>query len=84
MKLALAAGFVADLCQFFVLFARPGAGIRAENAFLRKQLAIYLERGVRPRRAGCREKLTLVLLARLFDWRDALVVVTPRTFLSQN
>jgi transposase InsO family protein len=63
------------------LFARHAA-LRAENAFLRKQLAMLVERGMRPRRASRAEKIWLVLLGKLFDWRGALVVVTPRTFVT--
>lgn len=70
----------ADVCRLgsFVLFFSGGAA--AENLFLRKQLAMYVEHGAKPRRAHDREKVTLVVLAKLFDWRDALVVVSPRTF----
>jgi len=35
--------------------------LAAENLFLRKQLALYLERQVRPRRAKAATRLTLVL-----------------------
>src|SRR5246500_2957799 len=51
------------------------------NMFLRKQLALYLEREVKPRRATDATRLSLVLLSRLFAWRDALVNVKPETFL---
>jgi transposase InsO family protein len=74
--------FVGDLYQLVAsLFARHAA-LRAENAFLRKQLAMFVERGMRPRRASRAERLWLVLLGKLFDWRGALVVVTPRTFVA--
>jgi transposase InsO family protein len=72
----------ADLCRFIVLFLIPVAALRAENVFLRKQLAMFLDRGVKPRCAKDRERLTLVILAKLFNRRDALVVVSPRTFKS--
>lgn len=49
--------------------------------FLRRQLAIYAERGVIPRRAKRREKLLFVALSDLFDWRDALLVVRPATLI---
>ena len=49
--------------------------------FLRKQLALYLEREVKPRRAPDAIRLSLVLLSRLFAWQDALVNVKPETFL---
>jgi hypothetical protein len=53
----------------------------AEILFLRKQLALYQEREVRPRRADRTTRISMALLARLFDWRDALVIVTPRTLI---
>ena len=74
--------FVGDLYHLVAsLFVRQAA-LRAENAFLRKQLAMFVERGMRPRRASRSERLWLVLLGKLFDWRGALIVVTPRTFVA--
>jgi putative transposase len=70
-----------DALQFLLLGTRSGAAIKAENMFLRKQLALYLEREVKPRRATDATRLSLVLLSRLFAWRDALVNVKPETFL---
>src|ERR1700745_2006528 len=70
-----------DALQFLLLGTRSGAAIRAENMFLRKQLARYLQREVEPRRAPDATRLSLVLLSRLFAWRDALVNVKPETFL---
>ena len=56
--------------------AQPTANwaLVAENLFLRKQLALYLERKVKPRRASD-ARLTLVFLSRLFAWRQALTIV---------
>ena len=53
----------------------------AENLFLRKQLALYREREVQPRRATDATRLVLVLLARVFPWRDALCIVQPATLI---
>ena len=47
----------------------------------RKQLVLYLERNVKPRRAQRATKLSLVLLSTLFAWRDALSVVKPETLI---
>jgi transposase InsO family protein len=52
----------------------------AENLFLRKQLALYQERQVKPRRATDATRLALVWLGRWFDWRQALAIVQPETF----
>jgi hypothetical protein len=40
-----------DGLQYLGLCLRPPAGLAAENLFLRKQLALYRERNVKPRRA---------------------------------
>ncbi len=53
----------------------------AENLFLRKQLVLYLERKVKPRRANDATRLTLVLLSRLFAWRQALTLAQPDTLI---
>ena len=42
---------LADLGRFMFLFSRPRVALAAENLFLRKQLALFQERKVRPRRA---------------------------------
>jgi hypothetical protein len=51
--------------------------LRAENLFLRRQLALYIERGIQARRIDAATRVSLVVLANLFDWRSALVVVQP-------
>ena len=66
-----------DLVHFVGLCLRPKASLAAENLFLRKQLAFYQERNIKPRRADNLTRLTLVLLGRWFNWRDALTVVRP-------
>jgi transposase InsO family protein len=74
-----------DLAQgalrFLLLGTHSSAAIKAENIFLRKQLALYLEREVKPRRADDATRLSMVLLSRLFAWQNALVSVKPETFL---
>ena len=71
----------ADLATLFWLFLRPRRTLAAENLFLRKQLALYQERGVKPRRPDAATRVSLVLLSRCFDWRNALVSVTPQTLV---
>jgi len=73
---------VYDLVHFLCLGLRCRASLAAENLFLRKQLAFYQERKVKPRRADDPTRLTLVLLSRWFNWRDALTLVRPRTFVT--
>ena len=64
-----------------VLLFRSTEALRAENLFLRRQLALYLERGVKPRRIDAGTRISLALLSKLFDWRGALVVVQPATMI---
>jgi hypothetical protein len=66
---------------FIRLSLRPRCALAAENLFLRKQLALYLERKVKPRRAKTATKLTLVWLSNLFVGREALAVVKPDTLI---
>jgi hypothetical protein len=46
---------------------------------LRKQLALFREREIKPRRADDATRAALVWLSRAFEWRAALVVVKPAT-----
>jgi hypothetical protein len=66
---------LADLVGFLLLRIRPRHSLEAENLFLRRQLALYVERGVKPRRIDVATRVSLALLAKLFDWSSALVVV---------
>jgi hypothetical protein len=70
-----------DVVCYFGLCLRPSMALAAENLFLRKQLALYQERQVKPRRATSATRLALVWLGRWFDWRQALMIVQPATFL---
>jgi hypothetical protein len=73
---------LADLSGLIVLSLRPRRSVAAENLFLRRQLALYLERGAKPGRVDAATRVSLALLSRLFDWRgDALVVVRPETLI---
>jgi len=54
---------------------------RGETSSAASNLALYLERKVKPRRARPATKLTLVLLSTLLAWREALTVVQPDTFI---
>jgi putative transposase len=69
-----------DFTRFLASFLQSRSALAAENLFLRKQLALYQERQVQPRRATDATRLTMVLAARLFDWKKALVLVRPETF----
>jgi hypothetical protein len=70
-----------DAMCFLVLGLRPAPALAAENLFLRKQLAQYQERQIKPRRANDATRVALVWLSWLFDWRRALVIVQPATLI---
>ena len=64
-----------------VLLFRSNEAVQAENLFMRRQLALYIERGVQPRRIDAASRVSLALWSKLFDWRGALVVVQPATMI---
>ncbi len=70
-----------DLLHFVALACSSHHRLAAENLFLRKQLAFYVERKVKPRRLNNAARITLVLLARSINWRQLLVVVRPETLV---
>jgi putative transposase len=70
---------VVDLLRLAVLVAYSRRTLAAENLFLRKQLALFQERKVRPRRADDSTRWMMATLSRLFPWRDALVNVKANT-----
>ena len=70
-----------DAAHFLRLCLHSPTALAAENLFLRKQLALYQERQVTPRRATDATRLALLWLSRWIDWRQALAVVQPETFL---
>ena len=79
--LKIASLLVEDAFRWVLLLFWSAEALRAENLFLRRQLALYIERGVQPHRIDAATRISLALLARLFDWRGALVVVQPATMI---
>jgi putative transposase len=71
---------VYDLVRLLVLSMVSRRALAAENLYLRKQLVLFQERKVKPR-AHDSTRLIMVILGRMFSWRDALVNVKPDTFL---
>ena len=61
--------------------ARSHSQRAAENLFLRKQLAFYVERQVKPRRADDATRITIVALSSLIEWRRILMIVKPDTLI---
>src|SRR6476620_7849815 len=72
---------VVDLVRLAFLAARSHRSLAAENLFLRKQLALFQERKVKPRRANDATRWLMATLGRMFQWRNALVNVKPDTLI---
>src|SRR6476469_1785539 len=79
--LKIARLLVEDAFRWVLLLFRSAEALRSENLFLRRQLALFIERGVRPRRVDAATRVSLAILARMFDWQKALVVVQPATMI---
>jgi hypothetical protein len=62
---------LSDLFRLGVLFLRSSNAVRAENLLLRKQLAWYIERGIKPRRVDHATRVGLAVFSRLCDWRQS-------------
>ena len=72
---------IAEVGRFLALCLRSRAALAAENLFLRKQLALFEERKAHSHRATDAVRFVMSALGRLFDWRSALRVVKPDTFI---
>ena len=70
-----------EALRFLQLMVCAKASLAAEVLFLRKQLAFYQERKIKPRRFNDSARISLLLLAKLFDWKSALINVKPETFI---
>src|ERR1700693_4179349 len=70
-----------DGLRFLRQMACSHSALAAENLFLRKQLAFYQEHKIRPRPLSNAARFSRLLGSRLFDWRAALTIVKPDTFL---
>jgi putative transposase len=77
----IALRLIEDALRWVVLLFHSSESVQAENLFLRRQLALYIERGIEPRPVDAATRVSLAVLARLFDWRSALVVVQPATMI---
>jgi len=78
---AIVVRLLSDLVKGVALAFRPRRSLEAEVLFLRRQLSLYVERGVNPRRIDAATWVSLAVLSRLFDWRSALIVVRPETLI---
>ncbi len=77
----LAADLTVDGFHFLGAVIRSRSAVCAEILFLRKQLAFYQEHQIRPRRLTDSARFSLVFWSRLFDWKEALVIVKPETLI---
>src|SRR5262245_51081015 len=79
--LSTALVLLADLLRLLRLMFRSRRQLAAENLFLRKQMACYIERQVRPRHTDNASRIGLVLLSQFVDWRELLTIVRPGTLV---
>ena len=70
-----------DLLWYVYLGLRADKVLAAENLFLRKQLALYQERQVKPHRIDAATRIMLVFLSKRFKWWSSLVIVQPQTLV---
>ncbi len=70
-----------DAVAFVRSLPRSQSALAAENLFLRKQLTFFVEREQTPRRTDNATRFTMAALARMFDWKNALIVVKPDTLI---
>ena len=81
MLLQIVLRLIEDALKWLVLLVRSDESIRAENLVLRRQLAMFVERGIQPRRVDAATRVSLAVLTRLFYWRNAVVIVKPATIV---
>ena len=73
---------IADFVVYLGLLVRRRKAIAApESLFFVGSSHSYQERKVDPRRIDPATRITLALLSRFFNWRDALMVVHPKTLI---
>jgi hypothetical protein len=62
---------LSEALTFFSLMAQSHASLAAEILFLRKQLAFYQERKIKPRRFDDAARLSMLLLSKVNNRRGA-------------
>src|ERR1700726_3219568 len=72
---------VFDLVRLAFFAAHSRSALAAENLFLRKQLALFQERKVKPRRADDSTRWMMATLSRVFQWRNSLMSAKPDTLI---
>ena len=61
-----------DVLRLIVSFLRSPVAICVENLVRRRQLARYIERGIKPRRVDHATRVSIALFTRVFEWCTAL------------
>ena len=79
--LFLIINIAAEGLQFLRLGMSSRARLSAEILFLRKQLAFFQEHQIMPQKLNGAARFSLLLWSRLFNWREALVIVKPETLI---
>jgi transposase InsO family protein len=72
---------LSDVLKLGRLCLRSDSSIRAENLVLRRQLAQYIERGIKPRRLDHASRASLAVLSRFCHWCNAVVNIRPSTLI---
>ena len=70
-----------DLGRLITFALRSRRALAAENLFLRKQIALFQERKIKPRRADDATRWMMATLCGMFPWRDALGSIKPDTLI---
>lgn len=60
---------IGDFANYLWLCAKPSRNLAVENLFLRKQLALYKERQIKPGSTDPATRLSMAFLSQRFDWR---------------
>ncbi len=72
---------VSDFFRFCAALFRSRTSLAAENLFLGKQLSFSKNARRKPKQPVPGDRLVFSKLARLFEWRNALVIVKPATLI---
>ena len=72
---------LADVITYARLLLRASNSQAAEILFLRKQLALYQERNAPLNPTDPATRITMALFSNRIHWRDALVIVQPKTLI---
>jgi putative transposase len=70
-----------DLRRLLAFGFRSRRALAAENLFVRKQMALFQERKIKPRTADDATCWMMATLSRMFPWRDALWSAKPDTLI---